>query len=245
MQSSEDASTDATVESLSACEAQLGYTFRDKSLLLSALTHASGANHRLGSNERLEFLGDAILGKFVCETLFHRYPNYLEGDLTRIKSVVVSRITCARLSQVLELEQFLILGKGMAANHAVPKSLLADVFEAIIAAIYLDGGDEPVNQFLERVLEDELEMAANGEVGSNFKSHLQQYAQREFGVPPNYELVGEKGPDHNKVFHVAVELQGTRYTPAWGTNKKEAEQKAAKNAMFEIEGQAPPFQDAD
>lgn len=239
-----DDSPDANGDLLSRCEQTLGYYFKDRSLLHGALTHASGASHRLGSNERLEFLGDAILGKFVCEALFHRFPNYLEGDLTRIKSIVVSRMTCARLSQVLGLEQYLILGKGMAATQSVPKSLLADVFEAIVAAIYLDGGDQAVNDFLARTLQDEIDMASAGEVGSNYKSLLQQYAQREFGTTPSYELVAEKGPDHSKFFNVAVQLQGTRYTSAWGANKKEAEQRAAKNALFEIQGEAPPFAEA-
>ncbi|RCS54888.1 ribonuclease III [Bremerella cremea] len=234
-------SLDSSEDQLSECEQKLGYTFQNRALLQSALTHASGASHRLGSNERLEFLGDAILGKYVCETLFHKFPNYLEGDLTRIKSIVVSRSTCARLSDAMGLEPFLILGKGMASSQSVPRSLLADVFEAIIAAIYLDGGNEKVNGFLDVVLAEEIEQASAGEVGSNYKSMLQQYAQREFGTTPNYELVAEKGPDHSKIFNVAVQLQGNRYTSAWGSNKKEAEQRAAKNALHEIEGEEPPF----
>jgi len=226
---------------LSECELKLGYKFKNRELLQSALTHASGASHRLGSNERLEFLGDAILGKFVCETLFRRFPNYLEGDLTRIKSIVVSRSTCARLSDQMGLEPFLILGKGMASTQSLPKSLLADVFEALIAAIYLDGGDKAVNGFLAVVLEDEIDQASAGEVGSNYKSMLQQFAQREYGTTPNYDLVAEKGPDHSKFFNVAVVLQGTQYTSAWGANKKEAEQRAAKNALHEIQGESPPY----
>jgi len=233
MTSDSDSSLD---EILSACEEKLGYQFLDRSLLETALTHASGSSHRLGSNERLEFLGDAILGKFVCEWLFHKFPNYLEGDLTRIKSVVVSRITCARLSEQLDLEQFLILGKGMASSRSVPKSLMADVFEAIIAAIYLDRGDDAASEFLGRVLEEEIDLASAGEVGSNYKSQLQQYAQREYGVTPKYEVVDEEGPDHSKVFHVAVRLNGNSYAPASGPNKKEAEQRAARNALFEIHG---------
>lgn len=236
-------SPSAGEENLVECEEKLGYTFQNRDFLQAALTHASGANHRLGSNERLEFLGDAILGKFVCESLFRRFPNYLEGDLTRIKSIVVSRTTCARLSKAMGLEAFLILGKGMASTSSVPKSLLADVFEAIIAAIYLDRGDEQVNQFLERVLEEEIDQASAGEVGSNYKSMLQQYAQREFGTTPNYDLVAEKGPDHSKHFNVAVTLQGIRYASAWGSNKKEAEQRAAKNALHEIQGDDPPFEE--
>ncbi|MFP6612445.1 MAG: ribonuclease III domain-containing protein, partial [Pirellulales bacterium] len=119
---------------LEKCERRLGYVFADKSMLKSALTHASGAQTRLASNERLEFLGDAILGVVVCEMLFHRYPDYLEGDLTRIKSMVVSGQTCAKVSSELELEEFLILGKGMASHPTLPPSLLSDVFESLVAA---------------------------------------------------------------------------------------------------------------
>src|SRR5271169_2994340 len=125
-------------EQIATCESRIGYTFRDKSMLLGALTHASGALHRLKSNERMEFLGDAILGFVVCERLFHLFPDYLEGDLTKIKSIVVSRSTCAKISDELELSDFLILGKGMTTNPRVPASLLSDVFESLTAAIYLD-----------------------------------------------------------------------------------------------------------
>src|SRR5438477_7321162 len=114
------------------CEDVLNYTFRDPTYLREALTHASGANHRLVSNERLEFLGDSILGAIVCELLFVKFPEYLEGDLTRIKSVVVSRRTCAKISQALGLDEFLVLGKGMGGQDETPSSALADVFESLI-----------------------------------------------------------------------------------------------------------------
>src|SRR5471030_767875 len=128
--------TDAQLPGLARCERRIGYDFRDKSLLTAALTHASGAQHRLASNERLEFLGDAILGAVVCDLLYHQYPEYLEGDLTKIKSVVVSRLTCAKVSESLGVEEFLVLGKGMTTHPNVPPSLLADVFESLVAAIY-------------------------------------------------------------------------------------------------------------
>lgn len=226
---------------LALCEQRIGYVFQDKTHLVNALTHASGADHRLASNERLEFLGDAILGKVACEMLYHRFPEYLEGELTRIKSIVVSRQTCAKLSQVMKLDEFLILGKGMAASPTLPKSLSADVFEAIVAAIYLDGGNEQVEKFIKDQLTDEIEAAAIDSAGGNFKSQLQQYAQREFGVTPNYLLLDEKGPDHSKCFKVTAQVSGTKYPPAWGMNKKEAEQRAAQNAISDIEGVALPF----
>lgn len=222
-------------------EQRIGYEFRDKSLLLSALTHASGAEHRLASNERLEFLGDAILGAVVCELLFHQYPEFLEGELTRLKSIVVSRQTCAKISQVLGMQEFLILGKGMTTHPSVPSSLLADVFESLLAAIYLDGGDAAARHFITTTMGPEIELAAEGETGSNYKSLLQQLAQREHGTTPTYQLLDEKGPDHSKCFKVAAQVGNDRYQPAWGRNKKEAEQRAARNALSQLSGDQPPF----
>lgn len=226
---------------LARCERRIGYVFQDKKLLTAALTHASGAEHRLASNERLEFLGDAILGSVVCETLYRQFPQYLEGDLTKIKSIVVSRQTCAKLSEALGLAEFLILGKGMASSPHVPASLLADVFESLVAAIYLDGGDAACRQFINSYVNPEVELAAAGEMGGNYKSLLQQFAQREFGTTPSYLLVDEKGPDHSKAFKIAAQVAGTRYHPAWGRNKKEAEQRAACNALSELKNESPPF----
>src|SRR6186713_2219275 len=117
---------------LERCEHRIGYQFNNQALLRAALTHASGAEHRLASNERLEFLGDSILGFVVCELLFRQFPQYLEGELTKIKSVVVSRQTCAKISEALGMQEFLILGKGMTTTPTVPPSVLADVFESLI-----------------------------------------------------------------------------------------------------------------
>ncbi len=226
---------------LSRCERRLGYIFHDKQILRSALTHASGAEHRLASNERLEFLGDAILGFIVCEMLFKQFPAYQEGDLTKIKSVVVSRQTCAKISEALGLQEFLILGKGMTTHPTIPPSLLADVFESLVAAMYLDGGDAAVRPFIEAFIGPEVELAAAGELGGNYKSLLQQLAQREFANTPVYHLVDERGPDHSKHFKVAAQVGPRHYQPAWGRNKKEAEQRAACNALSEIKGEAPPY----
>ena len=220
------------------CQRRIQYEFRDPSLLVAAFTHASGAQHRLASNERLEFLGDAILGFIVCETLYHLFPDSLEGDLTRIKSVVVSRETCGRITERLQLIDFLIVGKGLALNRPVPASVLSDLFESLVAAMYLDGGLEPVRAFVSRMLEPEIVKVASGEQGLNHKSLLQQLAQRDFGVTPTYEVVEEAGPDHSKSFHVSAQIGPRRYQPAWGRNKKEAEQRAASNALSELQLQA-------
>ena len=226
---------------LEHCQERINYRFGNVALLHAAVTHASGAQHRLASNERLEFLGDAILGFIVCEILYHNYPDLLEGELTKIKSVVVSRQTCAKISEALRLDEFLILGKGMTCHPTVPSSLLSDVFESLIAAIYLDGGDEAARTFVETHLDAEIEMAASGENGCNFKSQLQQLAQREFGSTPTYQLLDEKGPDHSKCFKISAQIGRDRYQPAWGRNKKEAEQRAARNALSQIGGEVVPF----
>jgi ribonuclease-3 len=223
------------------CEHRIGYAFTNRRLLREALTHASGAEHRLASNERLEFLGDAILGAVVCELLFERYPNYLEGDPTKIKSAVVSRQSCAKLSEALGLQEFLIVGKGVASSPTIPPSLLADVFESLVAAIYLDGGTAAARKFLEDLLGPEIELFAAGELGGNYKSLLQQVAQREFAQTPTYQLLDEKGPDHRKCFKIAAQIGSVQYQPAWGRNKKEAEQRAACNALAELNGEPAQF----
>jgi ribonuclease-3 len=238
---SRPAALDEVLPVLEGCQQRIGYRFRDPEMLRAALTHASGASHRLGSNERLEFLGDAILGAIVCEILFHQYPQYLEGDLTKIKSVVVSRTTCAKISAELGLEEFLILGKGMTTHASVPPSLLADVFESLVAAIHLDGGHEPVCEFITRWVAPEIEAAVASEGGGNYKSILQQVAQKDHGQTPTYLLLDEKGPDHSKCFKIAAQVGRARYPGAWGRNKKEAEQRAACNALSEMRGEPIPF----
>jgi len=152
---------------IDAAHQVLGYLFRDEALLRAALTHASSADHRLQSNERLEFLGDAILGYVVCEELFRAYPDRLEGDLTKIKSAVVSRRACAQVTQSIHLEDLLNLGKGMSSRPGLPASVAAAVFESIIAAIYLDGGMDAAREFILRHLRPFIEDAANSDHQQN------------------------------------------------------------------------------
>jgi ribonuclease-3 len=234
-----DGSTE--VARLEDCQQRIGYRFRDPQVLAAALTHASGADHRLESNERMEFLGDAILGAVVCERLYHQFPDFLEGDLTKLKSMVVSRQTCAKISQALGLREFLILGKGMTTHPAVPTSVLADVLESLIAAIYLDGGMEHARDFIDTYIGPEIELAAAGELEANYKSLLQQFAQREHGVTPTYHLLDEKGPDHSKCFKVAAQIGSRRFPAAWGRSKKESEQRAAHNGICHLRGEAVPY----
>ena len=223
-----------SVDALEACQAAIGYQFKDTKLLASALTHASIATNRLDSNERLEFLGDSILGISVCWYLFDNYPQYLEGELTKIKSSVVSRRTCAEISEKLGLPEWLYLGKGIASRSRLPSSLAAAVFESLIAAIAIDGGLEAARGFVLRQVAPYIEAAVASEHQNNHKSQLQQHAQKEHGATPIYELLDEKGPDHSKCFEVAVCIGDRQFPSAWGPSKKEAEQKAALNALIEL-----------
>lgn len=220
---------------LTECEGVIQYRFQDRSLLLLSLTHASVSKTRLASNERFEFLGDSILGHIVCDLLFHLYPQYPEGELTRIKSIVVSRITCAKLSEKLDLKRYLLLGKGLTASESIPQSILAAVLEAMIAAIYLDGGSESAREFVERLVRPEIEAAVESAHGENYKSLLQQMAQKKYGQTPVYRLVDEKGPDHSKCFNIAAVIGSRVFPDAWGPSKKEAEQGAAQNALAELD----------
>lgn len=212
----------------------LGYQFEDESLLHEALTHASSAGDRLRSNERMEFLGDAILGFIVCEYLYNHYTDLLEGELTKIKSAVVSRRVCAQVADELDLAEMLNLGKGMAERSDLPHSVAAAVLESIIAAIYLDGGLEPTRRFILDHMTAYIEEAARSTHQRNFKSALQQYAQKALPSNPTYILLDQKGPDHAKAFKVCVEINGRRFASSWANSKKQAEQQAALEALKEL-----------
>jgi ribonuclease-3 len=221
-------------ETLRQVEQIVGYEFSDKNLLAGALTHSSAVDERLQSNERLEFLGDAVLALVICQALFERFSNYLEGDLTKIKSNLVSRETCAQICGQLGLQKLLKVGKGMISNRALSGSLAAGVLESIIAAIYIDRGLDAASDFILRAFGPLIEQADAEQAQGNFKSLLQQYAQEHFNATPSYILLDEKGPDHNKCFELGVVLTNHHFPSAWGTNKKEAEQKAAFNALVEL-----------
>ena len=212
----------------------LGYTFKNADLLKEALTHASIADHRLQSNERMEFLGDAVLDLIVCDALYKRFPEYLEGDLTKIKSAVVSRRTCAEVSNETGLTDLLITGKGIQSRAAMPSSLAAAVYESITAALYLDGGYDVVKDYVLRTMTPKIDEIASNSHHQNYKAVLQQHAQKILGGTPQYELLDEKGPDHSKCFEVCVVIDGKRFNSAWGPNKKMAEQKAALFALEEL-----------
>ncbi len=223
------------------CQQIIDYEFKDDALLLAALTHASGASHRLASNERLEFLGDAVLGLVVCKWLYEEYPEYNEGDLTKIKSSVVSRRSCGKVACQLGLDACLIVGRGVTRNRSFPRSLVSDVFESVVAAMYLDSGSELVTDRIKRWLAAEVRLAVESQGAGNYKSSLQQYAQRELANTPIYRLVREQGPDHRKSFLIAAVIGDRHFAPAWGSNKKDAEQRAASNALAELHEEPLPY----
>jgi ribonuclease-3 len=208
-------------ETRQRAEEILQYKFQDPQLLKESLTHASIADSRLESNERMEFLGDAVLDLVVCESLYRKFPMYLEGELTKIKSAVVSRRTCAEISNETGLTDLLIIGKGISSRRSMPSSLAAAVYESIVAALYLDGGFEVAKAYVLRTMMPKIDsISAN--------SHQQNYKA------PIYELLDEKGPDHSKCFEVCVAIDGRRFLSAWGPTKKMAEQKAALLALEEL-----------
>ncbi len=219
---------------LEQCQQIIGYRFSDPALLALALTHASVASHRLESNERMEFLGDAVLGLVVCHNLYQHQKDLLEGEMTKIKSSVVSRLTCAEVTQRIGINSMVLLGKGMSGPAGLPMSVAAAVFEALIGAIYLDGGLEPARKFILAHIHPHLEEALANEHQKNYKSMLQQHSQRKWNAVPVYHLLDEKGPDHSKCFEMAVVIDGVHFPSAWGKNKKEAEQEAARQALVQL-----------
>ena len=218
-------------------EEKLGYTFRDRSLLENALTHSSCANEsrgKLHSNERLEFLGDSVLGMVVADHLYRNHPDLPEGDLTRIRAALVCEDSLVQAARLLGLGDYLRLGRGEDAGGGRRRpSIQADAVEAVLAAVYLDGGIGSARKLIQRlILSRELE-----ELGGtrDYKTALQELVQRESGQVLQYRLTGEEGPDHDKRFFVEVDLNGSRVGAGSGHSKKEAEQMAAHAAIRALE----------
>ncbi len=221
-------------EKLVNCQKDLNYFFKNVDMLTIALTHTSRKSDFDFSNERLEFLGDAVLGMVISELLFKLFPDYYEGELTKIKSVVVSQPTLSKVGHALNLEEYLIVGKGLVNRLNFPKSLLANAFEAIVGAIYLDGGLLVVNRFITDNLCNEIDIVCKNEHKKNYKSLLQQCCQKELGFTPLYKVLQQHGPDHVKVFQIAVVINNTEYGIGWGKSKKEAAQIAAFHTLKSI-----------
>ncbi|MBI2898718.1 MAG: ribonuclease III [Planctomycetes bacterium] len=212
-------------------EAHVSHRFSRPDLAVQALTHSSAKEADLPCNERLEFLGDSIIGQIVSEFLFERFPQYEEGDLSTMKSVIVSAKTLAEIARELEMERDVILGRGLTEKRNLPRSILCNAFEALIAALYLDAGMDLTRRFVLDRISPKVEQILKDEHEKNYKSILQNYAQRNLSTIPTYRVMKESGPDHKKMFQVVVELNVKTYGPAWGANKKDAEQMAARQAL--------------
>lgn len=215
-------------------EAAIGYKFHNITLLQQALTHSSYANERwhdgLRCNERLEFLGDAVLGMVVAEYLYKTFPDRLEGDLTRMRADMVCETSLAAAADKIELGKHLLLGNGEEQGGGRKRaSILADAFESVLAASFLDGGMEAARGIIEKFI---LTNVPSSKLrNQDYKTALQELVQRKRDQVLSYELVGESGPDHDKKFVVQLQLNGKTVGMGEGSSKKRAEQNAAKNAM--------------
>jgi ribonuclease-3 len=215
----------------------LGWTFRDQALLALALTHRSYCAEQgiIESNERLEFLGDSVLGFVVTTFVYEMYPQLPEGELAKLRAVVVSSETLARLANDIDLGAALRLGKGEDASGGRAKaSILADAMEAVIAAVYLDGGLDAARGVILGALEGAIEVQAAGPGGSDYKTRLQELAAQLLDQLPRYQ-VRHDGPDHSKRFFASVLLRGETYGAGEGRSKKSAEQAAAREAWERLQ----------
>ncbi len=223
-------------------EKKLNYTFRDPGLLHEALSHSSYANeHRSAgrrSNERLEFLGDSVLGFVTAEFLFVQHPDLPEGDLTRIRAALVCEQSLYEVARKLDLGAYLKLGRGEEAGGGRQRtSILADATEAVFAAVYLDGGIGAASDLIHRVLLDAEKEEAVEERRRDYKTALQELIQRQADQVLSYRMIGEEGPDHDKTFRAQVLLNDQPVGTGSGHSKKEAEQSAAKDALSRLEEQ--------
>lgn len=217
----------------------IGYEFKNQALLKQAFTHSSYANeHRnyeIQDNERLEFLGDAILDLIVSEYLFNKYPDMPEGDLSKIRASIVCEPSLAKMSKEMNVGEYILLGKGEEMTGGRTRaSILADAFEAITGAVFQDGGFESVKQFICRTIINEVKDMAIEELYTDYKTLLQENIQKESAEPISYEVVGEEGPDHDKYFYVQVSHGENALGKGVGKSKKEAEQNAAKIALMNL-----------
>ncbi|RLT40755.1 MAG: ribonuclease III [Chloroflexi bacterium] len=227
--------------------ASLDFAFADPSLLQRAFVHRSylneaGEDFQIPDNERLEFLGDAVLGFVASELLFRRYPQRLEGELTNLRAALVRRETLARFAEELALGEFLLLGHGEeeSGGRTRPATLCA-TFEAVVGAIYLDSGLERVREFLEDRLTAEVERVAPSALAKDPKSRLQEWIQNELGVTPRYKTVLTEGPDHARFFTVQVTADKIPYGVGRGRSKQEAAQSAAAMTLHRFGQPAPEY----
>ncbi|MGF7057252.1 ribonuclease III [Brassicibacter mesophilus] len=222
---------------LKEIQQKIGYKFKNINLLNWALTHSSYANEHkrfnITYNERLEFLGDSVLGLVVSDYIFTKYPNYPEGDLTKLRATVVCEPSLSFVARKINLGKYLLLGKGEEVTGGRERvSILADAFEAVIGAIYLDGKLGNARKFVLKYLSVVIEKAVNGgELFTDYKTQLQEKLQKKTKSKIEYKVVLEEGPDHNKIFHTEVSVKNKVLGVGVGKSKKEAEQNAAKRAL--------------
>jgi ribonuclease III len=222
-------------------ERALGVRFKDPRLREAALTHRSYAfeRDRDETNERMEFLGDAVLGLVVTDLAYRRFPDLPEGELAKLRAATVNMITLADVARDLELGEEILLGKGEELSGGRDKtSILADAMEAVLGAVYLDRGLEAARQLIERVFWPRMEAYARGEGDRDYKTGLQELAAQDLGSVPQYRVT-EEGPDHAKRFTATVFLGGQAYGAGSGRSKKEAEQRAAREAYARLMAEGP------
>ncbi len=215
--------------------------FRRLELLNLAFSHRSYANEQgedVDNNEKLEFLGDSVLGLVISEYLFLEYSLMVEGDFARIKSFVVSEDSLSEVARKIKVDNFILIGKGEEySGGRKKKAILADCLEAIIGAYYLDSGYKPVRQFILECLVPEIRKVLENKHKKDYKTLLQEHVQKSFKTYPRYVVTKKTGPDHNRVFWVSVAINGDTYGPGKGRNKKEAEQEAAGIAYAALVGE--------
>lgn len=215
----------------------LNIKINNLNIIDKALTHSSYVNEnkdlKLESNEKLEFLGDAVLGLVITEYLYNLYPDYSEGKLSKMKSRLVSAEVLSKLSNELSLGEYMLLGKGEEKSGGRKRqSNIENAFESVVGAIYLDSGfKESANFIINRFNEQFLEHFQSKEIGKDYKGELQEFSQKKFNTSPVYSVVSEVGPEHKKIFEVRVLIKGKEYGRGVGKSKKEAEQKASSNAI--------------
>lgn len=218
-------------------ESRLDYSFQDRSLLSLAFIHRSFVNENkevLEHNERLEFLGDSVIGLLIAEYLYRYLPNTPEGELSYLRSRLVEASSCVTYIQKLDVGRFILLGKGEQMNDGRGReSILADLFEAVLGAIYLDGGITAARRFLFKNFSREVDAILKTPI-CNWKAQLQDYCQKKYHQPPIYRVLSETGPDHSKIFNISVVINNIEMGQGEGLSKKEAQQAAAENALTNL-----------
>ena len=232
--------SDIVLESkIKLLENTLGYCYRDKNFLTLAITHSSFANelksNKLSSNERIEFLGDAVLNIAISEYIYINYKHLSEGEMTKARASIVCEGSLANCANAMNLSEYLLLGKGEEVSGGRTRvSILSDAFEAIIGSIYLDGGFETAKKFIYKMMTEIIATAIKGDSFVDYKTKLQELAQKKAFNKIQYEIIEEKGPDHDKLFEIQVIIGDVVMGNGTGKSKKEAEQNAAKVAIGRI-----------